>query len=163
MLHIQHRRVGDVTILDIDGRITPGYAERAIGGAVASAVRAGCHKLLLNLAKATSTDTAGINVLVGASGIMRKAGGKLGLLKIERRYAQLLIFAAVYGIFDVFISEEEALTALGVSRAQGIRALGPPGIGRVGAVRSVFIHHRRRSWQEARPWPALDGVVERFS
>ena len=137
MLQIQHRRVGDVTILDIDGRITPGPAERAVGGAVASAVRAGCRKLLLNLARATSTDTAGINVLVGAYGIMRNVGGQLGLLQIERRYAQLLVFAAVYGSFDIFVSEDEALEKFGALRAQGRHSLGPPGPARVGPGRSV--------------------------
>ena len=157
MLSIHHRRVEDVTILDIDGRITPGQAERAVGNAVASAVRAGCRKLLLNLAKATSMDTAGINVLVGAAGIMRKAGGRLGLLKIERRYAQLLIVAAVYGSFDVFVSEEEALSKFGVSRAQGMASVGPPGAGRVGPGRRVLVHHRRRSWHEARAWPGVAG------
>jgi anti-sigma B factor antagonist len=121
MLQIHHRRVGDVTILDLEGRVTPGDAEHACGRAVTTAVRAGCRKLLLNLTKTTSTDTAGISVLVGALVTMREAGGRLGLLRIDRRYAQLLTVVALYTHFEVFFSEEEALSEFGVPHARGMR------------------------------------------
>jgi anti-anti-sigma factor len=138
MLHIQHRRIGDVTILDLDGRVTPGQAEYAVGRAVTSAVLAGCRKLLLNLAKATSTDTAGINILVHASSMMRDGGGRLGLLKIERHYAQMLVVAALYSSFDIFASEQEALARFATPWVEGVRA---PVIARVGPSRPVLGDH----------------------
>jgi anti-anti-sigma factor len=122
MLQIQHRRVADVSILDIEGRITPGVPEQAFVREVAVTVRAGARKLLLNLARATSTDTAGISALVAAYHAVRGAGGRLKLLKVEHRYAQLLAAVALRTCFEMFDSEEAALISFRSPRGGGAGA-----------------------------------------
>jgi len=113
MLRIDHRRVKDVTVLDVKGQIAPGDPELALAAAVRFAIRQGYRKLVLNLAEATSSDASGISALLDALLQMRAAGGELKLVQIERRFAQLLIVVALYTYFDVRESEREALASFG--------------------------------------------------
>jgi anti-anti-sigma factor len=142
MLRINQRHIADVTILDIEGRITPGEPELLFGRTIASVVRSGARKLLVNLTQATSMDTAGISTLVGAYVAMREAGGLMKLLKLERRYAQLLTLVALHTCFDIFESEEEALASF--------RATDGAGTGT-----TLRSHPRRASRGPARCQPAL--------
>lgn len=111
MLRIEHRRMNDAIVLDVKGKIAPGDPEHAFAAAVRSAVRQGYRKLVLNLAEATSSDASGISALLDAYLQMRASGGELKLLRIERRFAQLLTVVALYPYFDVRESEEEALAS----------------------------------------------------
>jgi anti-sigma B factor antagonist len=111
MLKIGQRRAGDVVILDIEGRITPGVVEQASSRAVTSVIGAGCRKLLINLAEATSSDTAGISVLVDAFVAMCRVGGQVKLLKVDRKYVRLLDVVGVDRYFEMFETEEAALAS----------------------------------------------------
>lgn len=119
MLRIEHRRVNDVIVLDVKGKITPGDPERALATAVSSTILQGCRKLVLNLAETTSSDASGISALLDAYLQMRASGGELKLVRIERRFAQLLIVVALYTYFDVRESEQEALASFGSASRLG--------------------------------------------
>ena len=111
MLRIEHRRVGDVMILDVKGEIYAGSPGHDLGDTVRTLLRKGYRKVLLNLAEASAADASGISALVGAMLEMRDAGGELKLLHLTKRIKEVLILVALCGYFSTFDSEMEALAS----------------------------------------------------
>ncbi len=60
------RKIGDVSIVDLKGRITLGDGSGVIRDTIKDLVAKGERKLLLNLAEVTYIDSAGLGEMVGA-------------------------------------------------------------------------------------------------
>ena len=59
-LNIRERQAGDVTILDLEGKITIGEGNVALRSAVRRLVQEGKKKVLLNLSGVSYMDSSGI-------------------------------------------------------------------------------------------------------
>ena len=65
-LNILERQVGDITVLDMDGKITIGEGSVALRTAIRRLLEEGKKKILLNLAKVGYIDSSGIGELVSS-------------------------------------------------------------------------------------------------
>ena len=120
MLRMTERPHGDVMILDLDGRISPGPKEVNLGDKVRSILCCGYRKLILNLAGVTSSDASGVSALLGALLAARDGQAELKLLHVTRRMTELLIIVALLRYFVVFDSEREALESF--QEAEAVQA-----------------------------------------
>ena len=100
------RQVGDVTVIDVSGRITLGEGSSVIRDTVHDLITSGHRKILLNLGDVTYIDSSGIGELVAGYTSMANAGGTLKLLSLTKRVKDLLQITKLYTVFDVH--EEEA-------------------------------------------------------
>ena len=100
------RQVGDVTVVDIAGRITLGEGASALRDMVRDLTAKGNKKILLNLSDVTYIDSSGIGELVSGFTNVASAGGTLKLLGLTKRVKDLLQITKLYTVFDVH--EEEA-------------------------------------------------------
>jgi anti-sigma B factor antagonist len=103
------RQVGDVTVIDISGRITLGEGSSVIRDAVRELAAAGNKKILLNLGDVTYIDSSGIGELVSGYTTVTNAGGTLKLLGLTRRVKDLLQITKLYTVFDVHEDEAHAV------------------------------------------------------
>ena len=103
------RQVGDVTIVDVSGRITLGEGSSSLRDALHSAVEAGNKKILLNLGDVTYIDSSGIGELVAAFTSVSNQGGSLKLLNLTKRVQDLLQITKLYTVFDVHDDENHAV------------------------------------------------------
>jgi anti-sigma B factor antagonist len=111
-LNISERHAGDVTILDMDGKITIGEGSVALRSAIRRLLEEGKKKILLNLAKVGYIDSSGIGELVSSyTAIGKEEGGQLKLLNLTQKLQDLLTITKLLTVFDVYESEEEALTS----------------------------------------------------
>ena len=110
-LNISERLVGEVTILDMDGKITIGEGSVALRSAVRRLLEEGKKKILLNLAKVGYIDSSGIGELVSSYTAIEKESGKLKLLNLTQKLQDLLTITKLLTVFDVYESEEEALSS----------------------------------------------------
>ncbi|HEV7797072.1 MAG TPA: STAS domain-containing protein [Pyrinomonadaceae bacterium] len=110
-LNISERHVGDVTILDMDGKITIGEGSVALRTAIRRLLEEGKKKILLNLAKVGYIDSSGIGELVSSYTAINKEGGQLKLLNLTQKLEDLLTITKLLTVFDVYDSEEEALAS----------------------------------------------------
>ncbi|MGI9065623.1 MAG: STAS domain-containing protein [Pyrinomonadaceae bacterium] len=110
-LNISERHVGDVTILDMDGKITIGEGSVALRTAIRRLLEEGKKKILLNLAKVGYIDSSGIGELVSSYTAINKEGGELKLLNLTQKLQDLLTITKLLTVFDVYDSEEEALAS----------------------------------------------------
>jgi len=100
------RKVGDVTVIDVSGRITLGEGSSALRDVLRELITQGDKKILLNLSDVSYIDSSGIGELVSGFTSVSNAGGTLKLLGLTKRVKDLLQITKLYTVFDVH--EEEA-------------------------------------------------------
>ncbi len=103
------RQVGDVTVIDISGRITLGEGSSALRDILRDLTAKGNTKILLNLSDVSYIDSSGIGELVSGFTSVSNAGGTLKLLGLTKRVKDLLQITKLYTVFDVHEEEAHAI------------------------------------------------------
>ena len=111
-LVITTRRLDDVVVLDLSGRITMGEGTLILRDRIRNLLSDGDSKFLLNLADVNYIDSSGLGELVTAFTTVRNQGGQLKLLNLTTRVHDLLQITKLLTVFDVFTSEPEAVKSL---------------------------------------------------
>jgi anti-sigma B factor antagonist len=106
---ITNRQVGDVTVIDVSGRITLGEGSSALRDALRDIVAKGHKKILLNLGDVSYIDSSGIGELVAGFTSVSNQGGQLKLLGLTKRVKDLLQITKLYTVFEVHDDEPGAI------------------------------------------------------
>ena len=106
---ITRRRLDDVVILDLTGRITIGEGTIMLREDIQEMLQQGQRKFLLNLADVNYIDSSGLGELVSSFTTVKNSEGQLKLLNLTRRVSDLMQITKLLTVFDVFDSEPEAL------------------------------------------------------
>ena len=121
------RQTRDVTILDLNGRLSLGEALAfgpgsglVLSETIREFTRKGQKKILLNLAGVTYVDSSGVGQLVGALTTARNQSGDIKLLKPSVHVLDLLKTTKLDGLFDIHEDETAAIQAF--SRSAGATA-----------------------------------------
>lgn len=109
---LKSRRIDDVVILDLSGRITIGEGTLVLRNEIQKLLNAGDAKFLLNLADVDYIDSSGLGELVSSFTTVRNKNGQLKLLNLTRRVRDLLQITKLLTVFDTFDNETEALKTL---------------------------------------------------
>jgi anti-sigma B factor antagonist len=110
-LEIHRKEREGVTVLDLKGRVTVGHEAGAMREAVAAAVADGIRNLVLNLELVDFIDSTGLGALVMCSTTLRKAGGSVKLLNLNRRNIELLVMTKLATVFEIFNDETDAVNS----------------------------------------------------
>ena len=110
-MQITERSIGEVTVLDLQGKLTMEDGAELLRDKVASVVFQGRSKILLNLAGVAYVDSGGLGVLVRCSLGARKANGAVKLANLTSRITDLLTITKLLTVFDTFDSEEKGLAS----------------------------------------------------
>jgi anti-sigma B factor antagonist len=121
------RQTRDVTILDLNGRLSLGEALAfgpgsglVLSETIREFTKKGQKKILLNLAGVTYVDSSGVGQLVGALTTARNQSGDIKLLKPYVHVLDLLKTTKLDGVFD--IHEDETAAIQSFSRSAGANA-----------------------------------------
>ena len=106
---ITERDTGDVTILDLRGRMVLYEGEALFRRRVGELVDRGRLKLIVDLKDGSFVDSAGVGVIVGRYLTLRRKGGDLKLLNLSERSAHVLGISKLLEVFEVFDSEADAV------------------------------------------------------
>ncbi len=110
-LNITERQAGDITILDMNGKVTLGEGSVALRTAIRRLLGEGKKKILLNLGSVGYVDSSGIGELVSSFTAVNKENGSLKLLNLTQKIQDLLAITKLLTVFDVFDSEADALSS----------------------------------------------------
>ncbi|HEX8650492.1 MAG TPA: STAS domain-containing protein [Pyrinomonadaceae bacterium] len=110
-LDIRERQAGDVTVLDMNGKITIGEGSVALRSAIRRLLEEGKKKILLNLGGVGYMDSSGIGELVSSHTAITKEDGQLKLLNLTDKLESLLAITKLLTVFDVYENESEALNS----------------------------------------------------
>ena len=103
------RQVGDVSVVDVAGRITLGEGSSALRDTLRDMVTKDRKKILLNLGDVSYIDSSGIGELVSGFTSVTNSGGQLKLLGLNKRVKDLLQITKLYTVFDVHEDESSAV------------------------------------------------------
>lgn len=103
------RQVGNVSVVDVAGRITLGEGSAALRETLRDMVAKNQTKILLNLGDVTYIDSSGIGELVSGYTTVANTGGQLKLLNLNKRVKDLLQITKLYTVFEVKEDEAEAI------------------------------------------------------
>ena len=110
-LNISVRQAGDVTILDLGGKVTIGEGSIALRTAVRNLIADGKTKVLLNMSDISYCDSSGIGELVSSFSAIQREGGSMKLLNLTKKLKELMSITKLLTVFDNFEDEETALAS----------------------------------------------------
>ena len=108
-LTINQRRSGDVVILDLVGRVTMGATNQQVQQSLRQLVAEGELNVVLDLGATTFIDSSGLGELVAGYSTLKRAGGRLALVRVSDRVMDLMTITKLYTVFDIYYSETEAI------------------------------------------------------
>jgi anti-sigma B factor antagonist len=118
-LKAEVRLAGDVSVVDLSGRLTLGEGSGLVRNTIKDLVTSGRKNILLNLKNVTYIDSAGLGELVGAYASVTNVGGNIKLLNVQSKVHDLLQVTKLYTVFAAFDDEPEALRTFSAAAASG--------------------------------------------
>lgn len=110
-MKITTRNVGDVSILDISGKITIGEGSVVLRERVRQLLEEGARKLLLNFGDVNYVDSSGIGELVSSYTTCNARGASLKLVNLTKKVQDLLVITKLITIFEIYDNEDEAVAS----------------------------------------------------
>jgi anti-sigma B factor antagonist len=111
VMQIEERSVGDVTVLDLKGKMTLGEGDELLKDKINSLIHQGQRKLLLNLEGVPYIDSAGLGEIVRTYTTVSRQGGSLKLVNLTKRITDLLSITKLLTVFETFDSEKDAVAS----------------------------------------------------
>ena len=108
-MQIEERTVGEVTVLDLKGKMTLGEGDELLKDKINSLMNQGRSKILLNLEGVPYIDSAGLGEIVRTYTTVSRQGGKLKLLNLTKRIQDLLAITKLLTVFETYENEAEAV------------------------------------------------------
>lgn len=108
-MNIVERKVDDVTILDLHGKMLIGDGDDALREALTKVVDGGQTKVVLNLGDVPYVDSAGLGEIVRSYTTVTRKGGKLKLLNLTKKLEDLLSITKLLTVFETYDTEDEAV------------------------------------------------------
>jgi len=115
-MHIEERSTGDVTILDLKGKMTLGEGDELLKDKINSLLHQGRRNVVLNLAEVPYIDSAGLGELVRTYTSISRQGGTLKLLNLTKRITDLLAITKLLTVFETHDNEADAVRSFSSSK-----------------------------------------------
>lgn len=109
MLDITEHATGDVTVLQLTGRLVGEDGDTPLGALIDRLVQHNRLKLVLDLARVTYIDSAGLGLLVSRYVRVRRRGGDLRLVGLTARSHHLMAITKLVTVFATFESQTDAV------------------------------------------------------
>jgi anti-sigma B factor antagonist len=97
-------------ILALKGRLTVGEAS-TVREKVTELVAAGHKNVIFDLEQVDYIDSTGLGSMVICFTTLKKAGGALKLVNLNKRNIELLLLTKLHTIFEVFSDEQDAVNS----------------------------------------------------
>jgi anti-sigma B factor antagonist len=108
-MKIEERTVGEITVLDLKGKMLIGEGDELLRERINGLVEGGTTKILLNLAEVPYVDSAGLGEIVRCYTTVSRKSGQLKLLNLTKRLQDLLSITKLLTVFETYDSEEAAI------------------------------------------------------
>jgi len=122
-LYINERRIEDVTVLDLKGRIRLTDRTRGLHKSIRSLVEKGKTRILLNLSQVTHIDASGLDELVASCVTARNQGGEIKLLHLTEQMREVITTANLSALFDIYNNEYDAIAGFNRKVLRAVKPL----------------------------------------
>ena len=108
-MQITERSVGDVIILDLNGRLVVEEGVTPFVERMNALVRHGRKRILLNFEQVSYLDSSGVGAVVWKYVTARKQDSHVKLLNLTRKSHNVLMITKLLTVLEVFESEQQAI------------------------------------------------------
>ena len=108
-MQITERTVGDVVILDLDGRLVVEDGVTPFVEHMNALVRHGRKRILLNFALVTYLDSSGVGAVVWKFVTAQKQNCRVKLLNLTHKSQNVLLITKLMTVFQAFDDEHSAI------------------------------------------------------
>jgi anti-sigma B factor antagonist len=112
-MELTKRKVGDVTIFDLNGKLTIGRGDVILRDALLEELEGGGKSVLINLQDAKTIDSSGLGELIRCKVTSTSHDAEVKLLNVNLKARKLLTMAQLVGVFEMFDDEELAVASFG--------------------------------------------------
>jgi anti-sigma B factor antagonist len=110
-LEIHQREREGIAILELKGRLTAGPEAGALREQVSAMAATGASNLVLDMHALDYIDSTGLGTLVICATSLRRNGGNIKLLNLNRRNIELLVMTKLATVFEIFTDEQDAVNS----------------------------------------------------
>jgi anti-sigma B factor antagonist len=110
-MEIAEQHAGDITIVEIKGRIDSNTA-KTFGEKLTSLIKAGQTRLIVDLKSIVYISSAGFRALLVAGRLAEETNGTLALCGLSGEVQRLFDLGAFTDLFVIYASREEGVTRL---------------------------------------------------
>ncbi|HMD86765.1 MAG TPA: STAS domain-containing protein [Terriglobia bacterium] len=110
-MNVAVRQVGDVTILDMEGRLTIGPPVATFASIVEEVLGAGAKKLALNMARLTFVDSSGFGYIMRFYVSTTRIGVKYKLFGVSKLIASDLKVLHLNTVLELYEDEDSVLAS----------------------------------------------------
>jgi anti-sigma B factor antagonist len=108
-MEVNRRQIGDVVILDLDGKLTIGKGDVVLRGAFVDELEVGQSKVVVNLDNVKVIDSSGLGELIRCKVTASEKDADVKLLHVNLKARKLITMAQLVGVFEMFDDEEMAV------------------------------------------------------
>jgi anti-anti-sigma factor len=108
---LKERRVGDVTILELKGRLVLDDGNDELRDKIEQLAAEDRVNVIVNLKDVTYVDSCGVGLLIAKYVSLRRRHGDVKLLSLTERSHHLMEISKLLDVFEIFESEEDALAS----------------------------------------------------
>ena len=114
-LKIRERRIGDVTVLDIDGNIRIDGSSVTLAKALIALGEKNRNQVVLNFAQVAYIDSSGLGELISAQVALKNKRGEMKLLNLTKRLREIMTITKLVTVFDIYDDESQAINGFKVA------------------------------------------------
>jgi anti-sigma B factor antagonist len=110
-LDIEQSEREGIVLLYLNGRLIVGEPVTDLRARIASLSDSGQNNVVLNFTKVDYIDSTGLGGMVIGYTTLKKAGGALKLVGLNRRNLELLVLTKLSGVFETFEDDQTAVNS----------------------------------------------------
>ncbi len=110
-LNIKQNSSGDVTVLNLSGKIMGGPDHEKFMTEIKTLIADGHVDVLLDMSKVSWVNSTGLGILVSGYHTLKKNGGRLKICQVSDRIDNILNVTQLKLVFETFESCDEALAS----------------------------------------------------
>lgn len=107
-MKINHKTDGDVTIIELSGKVMGGPDHDKFKSAVTELLDAGGKNYVLDLSGVPWINSTGLGILISGFTSIKNAGGTMKVCSVNERVLSIFYISQLENVFEVFESCEEA-------------------------------------------------------
>jgi len=108
-MKIEKRKKGNVTILDLKGKILFGDGIDELRQSINAAIKENEKQLVLNFAEVPYLDSTGLGEVVRSYTTLKKEGGAVKIANLTNKVKDLMMVTKLITVFETFENENEAV------------------------------------------------------
>jgi len=110
-MKIKSRESGQVTILDVSGKLMGGTDADVFRDLIHELLEQGKKRIIVNLSEVGWVNSTGVGILITGYTTMRRNKGDLKLLNVSNKIQSILYVTKLNLIFECYDNEEKAIAS----------------------------------------------------